>query len=40
LGHDELNELYPKFRDFKEIRKALDPHGRLLNEHLKKIFAA
>ena len=40
LGHDELNELYPKLRDFKEIREALDPHGRLLNNHLKKIFAA
>ena len=40
LGHDELNELYPRFRDFKEIREALDPHGRLLNNHLKKIFAA
>ena len=40
LGHNELNELYPRFTDFKEIRKALDPNGRLLNNHLRKLFEA
>tara|TARA_X000001036_G_scaffold130758_1_gene123630 strand:- start:564 stop:1943 length:1380 start_codon:yes stop_codon:yes gene_type:complete len=40
LGHNELNELYPRFSDFKEIRNSLDPQGRLLNEHLRKLFYA
>ena len=40
LGFHELDQLYPKFRDFTEIRKTLDPKGRLLNDHLKKLFIA
>ncbi len=38
LGFKELNALYPRFRDFVEIREFMDPEGRLLNQHLKKIF--
>lgn len=40
LGHSELSQLYPRFKDFMEIRQALDPDGRLLNQHLKKLFNA
>ncbi len=38
LGHDQLVELYPRFRDFLEIRAELDPGGRLLNDHLRRLF--
>jgi len=40
LGHRELSQLYPRFRDFMEIRQSLDPNGRMLNEHLKNLFNA
>jgi FAD-linked oxidoreductase len=40
LGHAELTGLYPQFEAFREIRAALDPEGRLLNDHLKKLFGA
>ena len=38
LGFEELDRLYPRFQDFVEVRKSLDPGGRLLNEHLRKLF--
>ncbi len=38
LGHAELTKLYPQFEAFREIRAELDPEGRLLNDHLKKLF--
>ena len=38
LGARELSRLYPHFRDFQEIRASLDPTGRLLNDHLRKVF--
>lgn len=38
LGAPELTNLYPSFRDFQEVRAQLDPGGRLLNEHLHKLF--
>ena len=38
LGADQLMALYPRFDEFREIRAQLDPEGRLLNEHLRKIF--
>jgi FAD-linked oxidoreductase len=40
LGHAELTRLYPKFEDFRALRAELDPEGRLLNDHLKKLFGA
>jgi FAD-linked oxidoreductase len=40
LGYAELSRLYPKFDDFCALRAELDPHGRLLNEHLRSLFAA
>ncbi len=40
LGHAELTRLYPQFEAFREVRRQLDPEGRLLNDHLKKLFGA
>ena len=40
LGHAELTRLYPRFEDFRAIRASMDPDGRLLNDHLKKLFGA
>ncbi|MCW7537882.1 FAD-binding protein [Aquabacterium sp. A7-Y] len=34
----ELAELYPRWRDFLALRRELDPGGRLLNEHLGRLF--
>jgi FAD/FMN-containing dehydrogenase len=30
--------LYPKWKDFLEIRKQYDPTGRMLNPHLRQVF--
>tara|TARA_A100001391_G_scaffold184201_1_gene151879 strand:- start:24879 stop:26246 length:1368 start_codon:yes stop_codon:yes gene_type:complete len=38
LGAAQLRELYPRFDDFLAIRRELDPQGRLLNDHLKRLF--
>lgn len=38
LGHAELTKLYPQFESFRQVRTDLDPEGRLLNDHLKKLF--
>lgn len=38
LGASELTELYPRFEEFQAIRAALDPQGRMLNDHLRKVF--
>jgi FAD-linked oxidoreductase len=38
LGSDQLGELYPEFKRFQEIRAQLDPTGRMLNDHLRKLF--
>ena len=38
LGHAELTALYPRFEDFRALRRQLDPGGRLLNDHLRHIF--
>ena len=40
LGYAELNELYPRFEEFRILRAELDPHGRFLNDHLRKVFGA
>lgn len=40
LSHKELSQLYPRYRDFMEIRESLDPQGRMLNPHLRKLFNA
>lgn len=38
LGANELRALYPRFDDFRALRRELDPTGRMLNPHLRKIF--
>lgn len=35
---DELARLYPRFDDFRALRRRLDPQGKLLNAHLRGIF--
>ena len=30
--------LYPRWREFVEMRKSCDPAGRMLNAHLKAVF--
>lgn len=34
----ELEEIYPKWESFIELREKLDPTGKFLNEYLKKVF--
>jgi len=38
LGAAQLQKLYPRFADFQALRQQLDPQGRMLNEHLRKLF--
>ena len=38
LGRRELAELYPEWDRFQAVRKRLDPDGRFLNEHLRRLF--
>lgn len=38
LGAKELAARYPRWNDFQAVRRELDPEGRMLNEHLKKVF--
>ncbi|WP_371810242.1 D-arabinono-1,4-lactone oxidase [Ruegeria sp. HKCCD8929] len=38
LGYEELRTLYPQFNEFNELRRDLDPEGKMLNPHLAKIF--
>ena len=40
LTHKELSRLYPRFNDFMDLRRDLDPHGRMLNPHLRALFNA
>ncbi len=37
LNAGRLAGLYPRWRDFQEVRAALDPEGRLLNPHLRRV---
>jgi len=34
LTHDDLRERYPRFEDFRQLRRALDPEGLLRNAYL------
>lgn len=38
LKAPQLAGLYPEWKDFLEVRRALDPQGRLLNPYLKGLF--
>jgi FAD-linked oxidoreductase len=39
LGQAEFQALYPKWQDFVEVRRELDPQGRFLNAYLRELFA-
>lgn len=34
----DFAKMYPRWNEFKAIRKDIDPEGRMLNEHLKLVF--
>jgi FAD/FMN-containing dehydrogenase len=34
----DLARLYPRFDDYRTLRRRLDPQGKLLNLHLRRIF--
>lgn len=38
LEAKQLAELYPRWNDFLRIRREIDPQGRLLNDHLHRVF--
>ncbi len=38
LGAAQLALLYPRFQDFVQLRRELDPQGRFLNPHLRQLF--
>ena len=38
LGYNELEQLYPRYRDFVEVRESLDPNERVVDNHLRKLF--
>ncbi len=38
LGASQLAKLYPRFQEFVALRNKLDPSGRLLNDHLQRLF--
>lgn len=36
----DLAVLYPKFAEARAVRASVDPHGRMLNEHLREVFGS
>jgi FAD-linked oxidoreductase len=34
----DLAALYPRWRDAMDVRQSLDPEGRMLNDHLRRLF--
>jgi FAD/FMN-containing dehydrogenase len=40
LDAQRLAPLYPSWRDFQDVRRTLDPAGRMLNPYLRKILGA
>ena len=39
LDAPRLGALYPRFREFQDLRRRLDPRGRLVNGHLATLLA-
>jgi len=39
LDSGRLGDLYPRFREFLDLRRRLDPRGRLVNAHLGTVLA-
>ena len=40
ISKDKVQELYPKFEDFAQLKNKLDPSSRFSNPYMKKIFGA
>jgi FAD-linked oxidoreductase len=40
LSAERLAALYPRWREFADVRAALDPEGRMLNAHLRTVLGA
>jgi FAD-linked oxidoreductase len=40
LDGADLAALYPRWDDFRRVRRELDPEGRMLNPHLQRLFGA
>ena len=38
LNAAQLSKLYPRFKEFQDIRREMDPTGKFLNGHLRSIF--
>ena len=38
LTHADFATIYPRWEDFRALRRRLDPQGKFLNEHLRGIF--
>jgi L-gulonolactone oxidase len=38
LKEEELSKIYPKWNDFKALRKSLDPTNKFLNKYLASLF--
>ena len=38
LNHAQFATLYPRWKEFLDIRQSLDPKGRFLNGHLREVF--
>jgi FAD/FMN-containing dehydrogenase len=38
LDTEDVDTLYPRARDFRALRRRLDPEGRYLNDHLRMLF--
>jgi FAD/FMN-containing dehydrogenase len=38
LRAGQLEALYPRWKDFLEVRQELDPEARMLNPYLKSLF--
>ena len=39
IGDDAVAALYPRLDEFRALRRAVDPAGRMLNDHLRGLFA-
>ncbi|HEX7641242.1 MAG TPA: D-arabinono-1,4-lactone oxidase [Burkholderiaceae bacterium] len=40
LDAARLASLYPRWKDFQDVRRQLDPDGRMMNRHLQTIFGS
>jgi FAD/FMN-containing dehydrogenase len=38
LQREDLRKLYPRWDDFAQVRRAIDPQGRFLNPYLARLF--